>query len=106
MAPDLLLAELGNVFLKKVRLGEMQASVVPRSVSTLHDAVTMMPMTGLFEAAFEIASDHNRSFHDALYVALALDQHCPLITADERLVNALRPRFGDMVVWLGDLPAA
>ena len=84
----------------------MNANIVPRSLATLQSAVVFMPTAGLFESALEIAATRNRSFYDALYVALALDEHCPLITADERLVNALKPSFGDTVVWLGDLPIA
>jgi predicted nucleic acid-binding protein len=43
--------------------------------------------------------DWDRSFYDSLYVALALATKTELITADERLVNALGSRFP--VRWLG-----
>jgi len=39
--------------------------------------------------AWEIASSFSRSFYDSLYLALAVDRDCPLVTADRRLYNAL-----------------
>ena len=47
----------------------------------------------------EIAVDFDRTFYDSTYVALAVATGTELITADERLVNALGSRFP--VRWLG-----
>jgi len=66
----------------------------------------LRPDDRVFYRAFAVALEHGRSFYDALYVALALQEGCRLVTADERLVNALRPSFGDTMLWLGDLPPA
>jgi predicted nucleic acid-binding protein len=49
--------------------------------------------------ALQIATTYDRSFVDSLYVALSLQARAELITADERLVNALGSRFP--VRWLG-----
>jgi len=49
--------------------------------------------------AFQIATDHGRTVYDSLYVALAVQAKTHLITADERLANALAARFP--VKWLG-----
>jgi predicted nucleic acid-binding protein len=49
--------------------------------------------------ALRIAVTFERSFYDSLYVALAMSTKTELITADERLVNALGSRFP--VRWLG-----
>ena len=106
LAPRIIIAELGNVLLKKVRLGEMQRASVDDALDVFDLFVTLRPDDRVFYRAFAVALEHGRSFYDALYVALALQEGCRLVTADERLVNALRPSFGDTMLWLGDLPPA
>jgi predicted nucleic acid-binding protein len=49
--------------------------------------------------AFAIATKFDRTFYDSLYVALAVDFKAELVTADERLANALAAYFP--VKWLG-----
>jgi predicted nucleic acid-binding protein len=44
----------------------------------------------LVEAALEIALAHRRTVYDALYVALAVARESVFVTADDRLVGALR----------------
>lgn len=91
LAPDLLLAEVGNILWKKVRRGELD-------VVDAHEVVAALTTTGplelistshLLPAALDVAISYGRSVYDALYVALAHQQSCPLVTADERLVSAL-----------------
>ena len=62
-------------------------------------AVEIVPASGLLLPAWSIAVANERSFYDSLYVALAVTAKTELITADERLVNALGSRFP--VRWLG-----
>lgn len=60
---------------------------------------------GLLAAAWQIAMRHDRSVYDALYVALAASQSCPLVTADRKLFNALKDHAGVVhVLWVEDLP--
>jgi predicted nucleic acid-binding protein len=51
------------------------------------------------EEAFSIAATFNRTVYDSLYVALAVRSKADLVTADERLANALAARLP--VKWLG-----
>ena len=37
----------------------------------------------------EIASDYRIGFYDALYVTLAEEEGCDLVTSDEKLMNSL-----------------
>jgi predicted nucleic acid-binding protein len=46
-----------------------------------------------------IASKFDRALYDSIYVALAIDAGCDLVTADERLVNAAASRLP--VKWIG-----
>lgn len=52
-----------------------------------------LPTSDLLGQAFQIAVACDRSFYDSLYIALAVDTKTELITADERMVNALGSRF-------------
>jgi predicted nucleic acid-binding protein len=82
--------ELANIFWKRVRqsaitrteadtfLGELAALLIPRH-----------PEGTLVAAAFDIAHQADRTMYDSIYVALAIDLDAVLVTADDRLVNAL-----------------
>jgi predicted nucleic acid-binding protein len=58
-----------------------------------------VPSRAFLQEAFKIASGFNRTIYDSTYVAMAAATGRELITADERLVNALGSRFP--VRWLG-----
>ena len=47
------------------------------------------------------AATFSRTVYDGVYVALAVHSNMPLVTADERLANALAARFP--IRWLGAL---
>jgi predicted nucleic acid-binding protein len=57
--------------------------------------------------ATSMACELGRAAYDCFYLALAEKLQQPLVTADMRLVNALRPddarRFAHLVVPLGEL---
>jgi predicted nucleic acid-binding protein len=63
-----------------------------RSIPTISSA-------SLLSEALPIAFNFERSVYECLYVALAVQSETHLITADERLANALAARFP--VKWLG-----
>jgi predicted nucleic acid-binding protein len=100
LAPNLIEAEIGNVLWKAVqrnRISRTEAENSLRQFAAL--AIHVLPTSDLLGQALQIAVGCNRSFYDCLYVALALATKTELITADERLVNALGSRFP--VRWLG-----
>jgi predicted nucleic acid-binding protein len=100
LAPDLIEAELGNVLWKAVRrkrISPAEAGNSLRNFAAL--AIQVIPTSDLLDQALHIAVACDRTFYDSLYVALALSTKTELITADERLVNALGSRFP--VRWLG-----
>ena len=57
------------------------------------------PSSDFLGEALQIALVHGRTFYDSLYVALAARTKTNLITADERLANALAAHLP--VKWLG-----
>jgi len=100
LAPALIEAEIGNVLWKAVRrkrISSADAEISLRRFTEL--GIEMVPTSGLIERSLQITISCDRSFYDSLYVALALATKTDLVTADERLVNALGSRFP--VRWLG-----
>ena len=91
LAPELLLAEFGSVLWKKVRRGELAVeeaeAIVDAFVSTA--PVRFYPLSPLLPAAFDIATDFQRTVYDALYLALAVAENCPIVTADDKLARAI-----------------
>lgn len=102
LAPDLIGAEIGNVLWKAVRRKRISRVEAENSLRRFMDLeIQLVPTPDLLVQTLQIAVACDRSFCESLYVALALATATELITADERLVNALGSRFP--VRWLGAL---
>jgi predicted nucleic acid-binding protein len=56
--------------------------------------------------ALDIAFAHGRNAHDARYLAVALEERCPLVTADRRTYNAVANALPNVVLWVEDVPPA
>ena len=61
----------------------------------------LTPTADLLSEAFRLAIAHERTVYDALYLALSVREQCPYVTADEKLVNAIRTAFPN-VVWVAN----
>jgi predicted nucleic acid-binding protein len=94
LAPDLFWAETANLLWKAVQHGRCSKDFAESALAELVDrrlrTVSSVPLLNL---AFRIATDHERTVYDSLYVALAVRENGQLITADERLANALAAHF-------------
>lgn len=89
-APDLLFAEVGNAFWKKVQLGQLIADDAQEFVTDLSEInVETLPCRTLAGDAHALAVATGRTVYDMMYLALTLRLKAQLITADERLYNAL-----------------
>jgi len=55
----------------------------------------------LVDSAFHVATTHGRAIYDCLYVALTEQIGAVMVSADEKLVNALGGRYA--IRWLGAL---
>ena len=107
LVPDLMPIELGNVLWKKVRNGSLTAGEALEAQQAL---CALAPLRVLdsrpYQArALELALAHDRSFYDALYLAMAELERAIMVTADERLCRALTgtPLAG-CLHWLGGGP--
>jgi predicted nucleic acid-binding protein len=56
----------------------------------LNTPPALYPIDPLFYRAVEIASRTRSGFYDCLYVALAEQEKCDLVTADDKLIKALQ----------------
>ncbi len=100
IVPDIFWAEVGNVLWKGVRQRRWTRAVAEAAATEMsqQNLFTVSSLT-LMSAALKIAFAHERSVDDCLYVALAIQFNTDMITADERLANALAARLP--VKWLG-----
>jgi predicted nucleic acid-binding protein len=91
VAPDLLVAEFGNVLRKKVRRGELDGAEAAEIADAFVRAcpVRLRPSLPYSALALDLALRLERSVYDALFLAVAVAEGGSYVTADERLVNAL-----------------
>jgi predicted nucleic acid-binding protein len=100
IVPDLFWAELGNVFCKAIRQRRFTKEEAEESLRDLRSkTLDTVSSDGLLDSALTLALTFGRSLYDSLYVALAVKANSQLITADEKLVNALGLHLP--VKWLG-----
>lgn len=87
LAPDLIIAEMGNVLWKKVRQDELIIKDA-RQVSDIlsnYCPIKLIPSSELIPAALEIALTASLTVYDSLYLALAVSVEAPLVTADQEI---------------------
>jgi predicted nucleic acid-binding protein len=100
LVPDLFWVELGNVLWKAARVGRCNPKDAEEAMLAMRSRnLPTVPSDKLLEEALSIALTFDRTMYDSVYVALAVQAHCELITADERLANALAAHLP--VKWLG-----
>jgi predicted nucleic acid-binding protein len=91
IAPGVLLVETANVLYKNARGGKIAPAVCAQSIRLLEKALAeLVPDKVLLPAAIELALANNHPVYDCLYLALALERHEPLATADKRLASLAR----------------
>ena len=100
LVPDIFWAEYGNAMWKAVRNGRMARRDAEEAIEKLSlENWASVPSRHLLTQAFTIANAYDRAIYDSLYVALAVMARTQMITADERLANAMAADFP--VKWLG-----
>lgn len=106
-APDLLAPECANILWKKVTRAELgldEAEVIALALEGA--AITFHPTRPYLASTTRIACDLGRAAYDCFYLALTERLRQPLVTADVRLVHAVRAsRFAKLVVPLSELGA-
>jgi predicted nucleic acid-binding protein len=98
--PGLFYAEVGNALWKLVRFAGYRTDAAEKALDRI--AQMNLRSTGsqhLLADAFALAATYHRSDYDCIYVALGLSLSAPMLTCDEKLVNAMGTRFP--VRWIG-----
>jgi predicted nucleic acid-binding protein len=93
IAPDILLAEFASLVAKRNRRKQI-------SVEQAHDAFSLMAKCAprLLDTrprilrALHLSLQHQLSLWDCIYLALAVEHDCPVLTADLRLFRAGKSR--------------
>lgn len=102
VVPDLFWAEFINVLWKVVRQKRWTNAMAATALAQMRDRnLPTVPSRTLLEDAFHIAAIFDRSVYDCFYIALAKQANGQLVTADEKLANALAAHLP--VKWLGAL---
>jgi predicted nucleic acid-binding protein len=95
VAPELIMLEVTNVAVKKVRRKEVTAASAGEAVGDLEGLFDqLVPTQDLRLAAMDIALRTMTSTYDAIYAALAVREGLTLVTADRRFEASLRGTFG------------
>ena len=94
-APDHLIAEVGNTLWKRsVRRKEISVAEAEASYSDfLSLQLPLEASSTIADQAFNLAVQENHSVYDTLYLALALERSCELITADKTFTNKVSKKF-------------
>ena len=102
IAPEFLVTEVAQTLVKRIRMGQLAHERLEPAIRYVRLVLRLHPSLPLVNDAVAIALEHDRSIYDALYVALARRTSVPLVSADERLVNALASH-DQPVRWVGNV---
>ncbi len=104
-APELMLAEFGNILWKKFRNNEVDEKTVDKAITMLgQQKMTLHSHSGILKPAVFGAVETGTSVYDWLYLSLSIALDCPFVTADRRFFIALRnTRFRQRTVWVENI---
>ena len=91
IAPDLVVSEVLSALWKAARIGFMTERQAHESLQPLERAFgRLVPSLTLAKRAAKVAFSLDYPVYDAFYIALAEQERCAMITADERLLRKIR----------------
>lgn len=107
LVPDLFFAEATSALAAKHRHGEMNREELAEAVDLLRAAPVVTPLSTrqLAASSARLAIDLGHPVYDCFYLALAIHEDYPVVTADTRFFEKVsrHPYLGDRVVHVGDL---
>lgn len=102
-APDFFAAEIGNILWKKIRRREIEVARASEIVNTVQAFdIEIHPSAELLPVALNFAVAFGHPIYDCLYLAVAVAQNCPVVTADKRFAAAAAPTHSRYILWVED----
>jgi predicted nucleic acid-binding protein len=110
IAPELLSAEATNALWAMCRRGDITKTDFAEAVDLLKTAPIAVPvaMRQLAASAARLAADLDHPAYDCFYLALAVQEQRPVVTADRRFHDVMRrhPYLSDRIVHVESLPTS
>jgi predicted nucleic acid-binding protein len=104
IAPSHFPGEVANALTKAERQKLIPAGDGRRWIAdVLHTAPVLHDIAPVFYRAVAISWQTRSAFYDCLYIALAEQESCELVTADTKLINNLQSLF-PFIIALSSLP--
>jgi predicted nucleic acid-binding protein len=90
IAPQVLVVECANILWKKVQREELLKEEALLAARLLQGAeIELLPMQSLLETAVRMSIEIDHAAYDCVYLALAIDNKCQFVTADERFLRKI-----------------
>lgn len=99
IAPDWMMLEAAHGLWKKVRASSLDDLAAEAGLGALELVVDeTFIASALLPAALKLAFELPHAVYDCLYLALAIEQHCVLLTADQKFAAKVESTaYGDRV---------
>jgi predicted nucleic acid-binding protein len=89
IAPDLLVAEFASLVAKRSGRKQISAEQARQAFALMKRcAPRLFDMRPLIPHALDLSLHYQLSFWDCIYLALAIEHDCPVVTADRRLFRS------------------
>jgi predicted nucleic acid-binding protein len=104
VAPELAIIEVGNIFWKKNRVGELSNAESHKLIALfLEEDIEYYRHADLIEGALKLATTTEQSVLNCIYLELAISLNSMLVTADRRFFLAMRSTaFKNRIVWIAN----
>ncbi len=107
IAPELLFAEASNALWAMCRRQDISRKDFAEAIDTLKSAPITVPtsMRQLAASASHLAVDLDHPVYDCFYLALGIQEHYPVVTADSRFYGAVRahPYLSGQIIHVQDV---
>jgi predicted nucleic acid-binding protein len=102
MAPDLMVVELANLLWTRSARGDIsQAKAAQGLAEFLALGLDLRASSALSATALKLATTEKHPVYDMMYVSLAQQEGCELVTADQKMINKLGKKL-PLLRWIGD----